>query len=126
MYCIFAADSLKKMNGIRGKMASQAGHAFLHAWWNGIDAEPEETPFSKWKMAHDYYYSEHARKITCVVPAVEDLYTLYKNYEDVCGVTLVEDCGFTVFDEPVVTCVGIGPLKDELIDIDLRGLKLLT
>ena len=29
MYCIFSKEALKKMNGIRGKLASQAGHAYL-------------------------------------------------------------------------------------------------
>ena len=37
MYCIFSRESLEAMKGVRGKMAAQAGHAYLHAFWNADD-----------------------------------------------------------------------------------------
>lgn len=39
MYCIVARDSLKLMNGNRGKLAAQAGHAYLHAFWDAEDVK---------------------------------------------------------------------------------------
>ena len=42
MYCIFAKESIDKMKGNRGKMAAQAGHAFLHSWWDANYAENAE------------------------------------------------------------------------------------
>ncbi len=34
IYCIFAKESVVKMNGIRGKIATQSGHAYLHSYWD--------------------------------------------------------------------------------------------
>lgn len=118
MYCIFSRESLKLMKGIRGKMASQAGHAFLHSYWDSEITFPE--------YAKLYKNSDHAVKITCVVETTEELLNLVDNYQDICGVTEVVDSGFTVFEKPTNTCVGIGPIPEELIGEDLKSLKLLT
>lgn len=117
MYCIFSKESLEKMKGIRGKMTSQSGHAFLHAFWNSELNFPEH--------AEEYRDSEHAVKITCVVDTDEELWSLHARYKGICGVTSVVDSGFTVFEEPTLTCIGIGPIPEELIGENLRNLKLL-
>jgi len=119
MYCIFSRESLKAMKGIRGKMTSQAGHAFLHAFWDS-----EENFLSD---ATEYAESAHAVKITCVVDTQEELERLYEIYKDVCGTTRVVDSAFTVLDGPMLTCVGIGPIRDEDEDEDeeLKKLELL-
>ena len=41
MYCIFSKEAVKAMNGNRGKLASMAGHAYLHAWWAAFRLFPE-------------------------------------------------------------------------------------
>jgi hypothetical protein len=56
MYCIYARESLEKMNGIRGKLASMAGHAYLHAWWNAAEGHSND--------ANDYRDTNLAIKIT--------------------------------------------------------------
>lgn len=117
MYCIFAKDSIKKMNGNRGKMSTQAGHAFLHGYWDSVRRFPD--------MAKAYQDSDYAYKITLVVESTENLEEIYNSYKDLCGVTLVKDAGFTVFDEPTITCVGVGPISEDLIKDDLKALKLL-
>lgn len=119
MYCIFAMESVKKMNGNRGKMSTQAGHAYLHSFWNAIG-----TP-NKSQQALAYQESDRAYKITLVVDTVDELKSLYDSYKDVCGVSLVTDAGFTVFDEPTTTCLGIGPISEDNIKDDLKNLKVL-
>ncbi len=118
MYCVFAKESLDKMKGIRGKMMTQAGHGYLHAYW---DAEARHRA-----LAEAYRTTDHAYKITLVVDTVEELEVLQARYHDVCGVSLVKDAGFTVFTEPTVTCLGIGPISEDLIGDDLKSLKTLT
>jgi peptidyl-tRNA hydrolase len=124
LYCVFAMESVAKMNGIRGKLGTQAGHAYVHAFWDSADRFPEE--------AQVYRDSQMAFKITLVVPTVEDLQKLHEHYHDVCGVSLVTDAGRTVFKNedgspcPTTTCLGIGPLRDSLKGEDLVGLRPLT
>lgn len=120
MYCIFSRESLSKMNGIRGKMATQAGHAYLHAFWNALENESHKN------MALDYKASDHAYKITLVVDTVDELKEIQQRYKDVCGTSLVTDAGFTVFEVPTTTCLGIGPISEDKIGDDLKCLKTLT
>jgi peptidyl-tRNA hydrolase len=118
MYCVFALESVKKMNGIRGKLGTQAGHGYLHAYWDAMERFPQH--------AEVYRNSNLAFKITLFVDTVEELEKLRDAYRDVCGVSLVKDAGRTVFTEPTVTCLGIGPLPDSLKGEDLSSLKTLT
>lgn len=126
MYCIFAMESIKKMNGNRGKMATQAGHAYQHAFW---EACITDLPFPglnpKYTQAIAYKNSDHAYKITLVVDTVDELKHLFETYKDICGVSLVTDAGFTVFDGPTTTCLGLGPISEDRIGEDLKALKLL-
>jgi peptidyl-tRNA hydrolase len=123
MYCIFARESVDKMKGSRGKLASQAGHAYLHSFWDAIK-DPAE--LYKNGPAIAYQDSKHAYKITLIVDTVEELVALQDRYKDVCGTSLVKDAGFTVFDEPTITCLGLGPIYIENIGDDLKSLKLFT
>jgi len=116
-YCIVAKESLDKMNGIRGKMMGNSGHAFTHAYWDAEDRFPED--------AKAYRASKHAYKIVLVVDTVAELHTLHAAYKDVCGVSLVTDAGFTVFNEPTTTMLGIGPIHVDKIGEDISSLKLL-
>lgn len=118
MYVIMCMEAVKKMNGIRGKMITQGGHGYLHAYWDALERFPED--------AKGYKDSDHARKITVKVDSEEELITLMEKYKDKCGVSLVKDAGFTVFKEPTVTCLGVGPIRDDLIGEDLSTLKLFT
>ena len=119
MYCIFAKESVQKMNGIRGKMCTQAGHAYLHAFWDAFSGGSVE----KMQQAADYKNSDRAYKITLVVDTVDELKALQEKYKDVCGTSLVTDAGFTVFSEPTTTCLGIGPISEDNIGDDQKALK---
>ena len=129
MYCIFAMESIKKMNGSRGKLASMAGHAYLHAYWNSGDKgggfgrgyDDNAIPFTQ-----RYKMSERAYKITLVVDTVEELRAIEEEYRELCGVSLVTDAGLTVFDEPTTVCLGVGPIPNELVTDTIKKLKVLT
>lgn len=118
MYCVFAKESVQKMNGIRGKMCTQAGHAYLHTFMNAMMETPD--------LAEAYLNSGHSFKITLVVDTVDDLLQLQAAYKDICATQLITDAGFTVFSEPTTTCLGIGPLSEDMIGEDLRAIKTFT
>lgn len=124
MYCIFAKESIDKMKGVRGKMCTQAGHAYLHAFWDAMNDED----YYKKKMIQAIAYETregdgHAYKITLIVDTVEELKALQAKYKNVCGTSLVTDAGFTVFEEPTTTCLGLGPISEDNIGDDLKALK---
>ena len=124
MYAIFARETLKQMQ-FEGKLASQAGHAYLHAWWDAENRLKEE--FIPWNdeghtgricrtlyyedVMYSYKHNNDARKISLVVDTVDELKELYETFRPHMGATLVEDCGYTVFSEPTITCVGLGPIS---------------
>lgn len=97
---------------------SQAGHAFLHAFWDAEERFPSH--------AQAYKDHQHAIKITLVTQTDEEMLALYEAYRPHHGTTKVIDAGFTVFEGPTLTCVGIGPLAPEDIKEDLRALKPLA
>ena len=122
MYCIFSKEALKKMNGIRGKLASQAGHAYLHAFWDAYDEDkPTESVY-----AADAYRQGRAYKITLSVETDAELKEIVDSYKDICGAVLIEDAGLTVFGEPTVTCAGIGPVSDSDLLDNIKSLRTLT
>jgi peptidyl-tRNA hydrolase len=127
MYCIFAKESVQKMNGIRGKMCTQAGHAYLHAFWDAASNVGSNKPDPrKLEQALSYASSERAYKITLIVDTVEELKELQEKYKDICGTSLVTDAGFTVFNEPTTTCLGLGPISEDNIGDDIKALKTFT
>lgn len=117
MYLIVSKEALKKMNGIRGKMFTQAGHGYLHAFWDAEKRFPE--------AAEIYKNSGFAKKITAVVETDSELTDLYEKFKDKCGISLVVDRGLTVFNEPTQTFLGIGPLRQSEVG-ELADLKLLV
>lgn len=116
MYCVFAKESIVKMEKFRGKMCAQAGHAFLHTYMESVNNFPD--------VALAYYNGEHAFKIVLIVDTVNDLVALEQAYHSKCQTRLITDKGFTVFDEPTTTCLGLGPINTDDIGDDIKALKL--
>lgn len=126
-YCVVSKVAFALMNGNRGKLIAQAGHAFQFAGWDAHDRYPEH-------LRH-YRQSMSAAKVTLgsgAKESVEDLLAaedsaaleaLYNAYKGVCGVTFVKDEGRTVFKVPTVTVVGVGPLRTDRYG-DMRGSDL--
>jgi peptidyl-tRNA hydrolase len=132
MYCIVSREALKAMNGNRGKLAAQAGHAFLHAWWDSAERFSTERYMDALfgyvtEGPHiSYKASGMAKKVTLVVDTTDELKALYEAYRPTCGVSLVVDAGLTCFaGVPTTTCLGIGPIRDEDVGEDLKCLKVL-
>jgi len=105
LYAIINKEALKAAGGSRGKMMAQAGHAFLHAFWDAEKRFPERA------LA---YRSGRAKKIVLAVESEAALRELAARVDGF-GFTLVEDAALTVFKEPTVTAIGLGPIdKDEI------------
>lgn len=98
----------------RGKLAAQACHASL-----GSYKRADEKMIKKWEQ-------EGGKK---VVVKVNDLKELFEIYELVKATDLpyflVTDAGHTELPKSTVTCLGIGPGKEEKIDKITEELKLL-
>jgi len=127
MYCIVSREALKAMNGNRGKLAAQAGHAYLHAYWDA-EARGSELPrgMDGYTTPEQYRLFAKATKVCLVVETTDELRELEARYRPVCGVSLVTDAGLTCFDGvPTVTCLGIGPIRDKDVGDDLKALKVL-
>ena len=117
MYCIVSREALKLMNGNRGKLGTQCGHAYLHAFLRGKDI---------WSnRAEQYIGSGRSYKITLAVDTTAELHELHEYYRRIAGTALIEDAGFTVFAEPTVTCLGIGPIFESQRCEKLSQLKPL-
>ena len=95
-----------------GKMAAQAGHAFVEAF---VDAHTRDPP-----SIHAYMADGLGTKVVLVAPTVETLLHAYEAAKQ-SGLpcALIEDSGHVLlphFDgSPVITAVGIGPATREQI-----------
>jgi peptidyl-tRNA hydrolase len=118
MYAIVSLDAAAKTKGVRGKMLAQAGHAFLHAFWDAEKRFPES--------AELYRRSPRAFKIALAVKDEEALKALMDEYSPRFGTSLVTDAGLTVFDGPTVTCLGLGPIRPSEAGETLRSLRTFT
>lgn len=105
LYAIMSLEAHALMERARGKVGVQWGHAFMHAFW---DAEQDAAHAL---AARRYKASDAAFKIGLAVETTEELLSIYEAHEGVCGRTLVEDRGLTVFDGPTITLVGLGPVQ---------------
>lgn len=129
MYCIFSKEAIKLMNGNRGKFASMAGHAYLHAFWDSDSKYRSyygglggDSPGN----ADLYKDSGFAKKVTLAVDTTEQLEALYERIKELpYGKTLVVDRGLTVFEGPTTVCIGFGPVPKREVPYSLSILKVL-
>lgn len=124
LYCVFSKESIAAMKGNRGKMAAQAGHAYLHSFWDAEVRFPEDAAAYRSPEIGNEQHPQKAYKICLIAETNEDLLNLVKYQQDRCGVTTVIDAGLTVFGEPTLTCVGIGPVSEENQTEKLKSLKV--
>lgn len=116
MYCIMSKEALDLMGGNRGKLSAMAGHAFLHAFWDAQQKDPER--------AEGYRNSGSAFKIVLVTETTQEALDIMAEHMQY-GTTVVKDAARTVFKEPTITCVGIGPLTTDECSDSMRALKPL-
>jgi len=98
----------------KGKMAAQVGHAVVEA-----TLKSSKTKVQTWRQ-------EGMKKVVLEVDNLRQLYKFKTQAESVGLVTaVIKDAGHTVFKRPTVTCMAIGPDKEELIDKITSALKLV-
>jgi PTH2 family peptidyl-tRNA hydrolase len=91
-----------------GKLAAQAGHAFLDAYLVALDRRPDD--------ARAYRDGRHGTKVALRADCLEDL-LIARSMADRAGIpaALITDSGHILppsFDgAPIVTALGIGPAK---------------
>ncbi len=97
LYCLMRRD----LEIPTGKMLAQAGHAFVSALEQAADREAVKTYFTnaqpKIVLA--------AKNLNVIERAARECRELGLNH------FVVVDAGRTVFPEPTVTCMGIGPVR---------------
>lgn len=113
MAAIFRADLAMPP----GKLAVQAGHAFLTTWRNFAHRDPE---------AASHYATASQTKIVLMAPDLAALERIRDKAEQR-GVaySLIVDAGRTVFTEPTVTVLGLGPMSKTDTNALTRGLDML-
>jgi peptidyl-tRNA hydrolase len=115
LYAITSREVLAKLNGARGKLAAQSGHAYLHSFWDAEKRFP--------KIANQYRHSQAAVKVCLVCDTDAELEAIYLKYQPLMGATRVVDAGRTVFNGPTLTFVGLGPCPKSVFDLDVSDLK---
>jgi peptidyl-tRNA hydrolase, PTH2 family len=98
----------------KGKLAAQACHASL-----GSFQKADERIIREWDL-------EGGKKVVVQVKNQEELFQVYELVKAAnLPSFLVRDAGHTELPPSTITCLGIGPEKDEKIDKVTQELKLL-
>ena len=98
----------------KGKLAVQCSHASSTSL-----VKSHKDDIAKWQ-------SEGMKKVVLKVKDLDELLKYEQQAEDLGLVTaLIEDAGKTVLEPGTVTCLGIGPDKEEKIDKVSGKLKMM-
>jgi len=100
-----------------GKMAAQVAHAAVNCAFASRKRSPDR--FERW-------YDEGQRKVVVKVDDLPTLFRLKEEAEDA-GLTtsVIIDAGLTEIPPHTVTCLGIGPAPEAVMDRITGGLKLM-
>ena len=109
--CIIVRKDLKMS---AGKTSAQCSHASVEATFK---SDPEK--LKRWR-------NQGMKKVILKVNSKEELLAYKKKAERYkLKTALVIDAGKTVFKRPTITCLAIGPDKEEEIDKVTKDLKML-
>ena len=109
---ILVRDDLKLT---KGKMAAQVSHASVAA-----TLKSDKDDIKKW-------VAEGMKKVVLKVKDKAELYAYKQKAEDAgLIVALITDAGHTQLEPGTVTCLGIGPDKEDKIDKVTGNLKLIS
>jgi peptidyl-tRNA hydrolase len=98
-----------------GKLAAQAGHAFLTSWRRAV------------RSAAETYADAEQTKVVLVAPDEAALRRIAaRATERGVACALITDAGRTVLPEPAVTVLGLGPMTRTDYNSLTRGLELMT
>ncbi|MCD6483157.1 MAG: peptidyl-tRNA hydrolase [Candidatus Aenigmarchaeota archaeon] len=98
----------------KGKLAAQVAHASLQAFLIS-----DEKTRNEW-------LSEGAKKVVLKVSSLKTLLNLYEKAKKLkLPVVIIRDAGKTQVNKGTITCIGIGPEREDKIDKITGKLKLL-
>lgn len=102
------------LNLPKGKLAAQVAHASVQATFNSS------------KEDVDAWMKTGMKKVICKVQTKEDLFNLKQDAkQNKIKTALIKDAGKTVIASGTITCLGLGPSDDALLDKVTGHLKLL-
>ena len=101
----------------KGKIAAQAAHAAVNCAFASKKKDPKN--FDKWM-------SEGQKKVVVKVNSEKELFEI-KSIADAAGLinSVITDAGRTEISAGTVTCIGLGPSKDSILDKITGELKML-
>ena len=101
----------------KGKIAAQAAHAAVNCAFASKKKDPRT--FDRW-------YAEGQRKVVLKVDSLEKLYAI-KSAADANGLvnSIISDAGRTEIAPGTITCIGIGPTTDSVVDTITGDLSML-
>ncbi len=101
----------------KGKIAAQASHAAVNCAFAAKKKDPRN---------FDAWYSQGQRKVVLKVDSLETLYEI-KAMADAQGITnsVICDQGRTEIPAGSVTCIGLGPSTEAILDKITGGLSML-
>ncbi|KJE49021.1 MULTISPECIES: peptidyl-tRNA hydrolase Pth2 [Acidiplasma] len=92
----------------KGKIAAQVAHAAVSCAL--ISMKKNKKIFSEW-------LSEGQKKVVIKVDGLQEIYKLNEICRDAGIITqIITDAGYTQIMPGTVTCIGIGPDEDEILD----------
>jgi PTH2 family peptidyl-tRNA hydrolase len=113
-----------------GKLAAQAAHASLGAFLDGSRTKSDVLSIYLDEYRNSWLNKEFT-KICLMVNSEEELLKIKTELDQMNSSgsyaipnALIKDAGHTVFKEPTLTCLGIGPYRDLEIDMLTGHLKL--
>lgn len=115
----------KDLPWTKGKMCAQVGHAAM-AFIVGTYDGTKHLSITLTKEEQQWLTEDSQTKIVLGIDSLDELRELIKVAHGK-GLTVrqIIDAGKTVFKEPTLTCIAIGPNQAEEIDSVTRHLKLM-
>jgi peptidyl-tRNA hydrolase len=121
LYCLVRGDI--DWTEILGKLCSQVGHGFLGAFINCADNELKDRYLGV--NTEGLIDSGHA-KITLQAKNLHALMRAQAECKSLgLSTALICDAGRTVFPEPTITCLGIGPVEYDHLPKFVQKMRLL-
>ena len=118
----------KDLNMPVGKLAAQVAHASMSSFLKHF-SKIDENLIPKNRASHDKnverWMKKGSTKVCLKVNSEQELLDVFQACKDAkIPNALIRDAGHTVFPEPTLTCLGIGPFNSDKIDKVTGHLKL--
>jgi PTH2 family peptidyl-tRNA hydrolase len=106
----------KDLNLGKGKIAAQVAHGAVSAYILSCKKEPKYV---------DAWIKEGQKKIVLKIDSKKELLELYNKVKKKYVCSLIKDAGLTQLSKADITCLAIGPIPENKIDVFTSKYKLL-